>query len=325
MSDFFACAAAVAAVLLLCSCAENQDTFSESFFALDTAVTVTSDREVPAFIKSVTLDADKSFSKVCGQYDVLTETDAERVNFCIDFAKRLNSEYNGKLDLYCGRLTALWGISGDDPKEPGESEIKNALEAAERPAAAAGGSYPDLDLGAAAKGYAADMVYKALCDENTSGYVIFSAESSILLYGEKDGGFKIGVRSPEGDGSTIGSFTVPCGFVSTSGGYERYFEENGVRYSHILDTETGYPIETDLTSVTVYCGTMENGGLMSDLLSTLIYCGGSERLADFTETEGIGFIAADKNKQIYVSGLDFQPQEGSGYICRNIKEQTSPI
>lgn len=323
MSDFFVCAAAVAAVLLLCSCAENQDTFSESFFALDTAVTVTSDREISPVIKLVTEEADRTFSKVCGEPDILTETDAERINFCIDYTEKLNAEYRGKLDPYCGRLISLWGIGGDEPKVPSESEIADVLSyrnnMTKAPAAAGEISY-DIHLGAAAKGYAADMVYKALCDENTSGYVIFSAESSVLLYGEKEGGFIIGVRSPENDGSIIGSFTVPCGFVSTSGGYERYFEENGVRYSHILDTETGYPIETDLTSVTVYCGTTENGGLMSDLLSTLIYCGGSERLYEFAEIPNIRFIAADNKKNIYISGLDFR-QEGSGYICTNIKKQ----
>lgn len=306
--------------VLLCSCG-RENNFSESFFALDTAVTVTSDIPVADTVRNAITDADTTFKKVCGsERDILSETDTQRINRCLDYAEALNSEYGGKLDMYCGRLVSLWGISGDSPKVPSESEIADTLgylNNLEKVPAASGEINTDLELGAAAKGYAADMVKKALDSEARQGYVIVSAESSVLLYGEKADGFKIGVKDPLSPGKMLGSFTVPDGFVSTSGGYERYFEEDGVKYSHILDTETGYPVNTDLTSVTVYCELTENGGLRSDLLSTLIYCEGSERLEEFAQTDGIAFIAADKNKNIYVSGLDFQPQEGSGYVlCR---------
>lgn len=320
MSEFFPIAAAVCAAVLLCSCSK-ENTFTESFFALDTAVTVTSDRPLTHMVREAISDADKTFSKVCGsKRDILTETDAQRINFCLDYAEKLNSEYNGKLDMYCGRLVSLWGISEDDPKVPSEQEITDTLDllkTLEKSPAVSEKINTDIELGAAVKGYAADMAKEALDSEAPEGYIILSAESSVLLYGEKDSGFKIGVKDPLSPENMLGSFTVPCGFVSTSGGYERYFEKNGVKYSHILDTETGYPVNTDLTSVTVYCELTENGGLRSDLLSTLIYCEGTERLEEFAQTENIAFIAADKNKNIYVSGLDFQPQEGSGYVlCR---------
>lgn len=319
MSEFFPIAAAFCAVIFLSSCGK-ENIFTDSFFALDTAVTVTSDRPLTNTLREAISDADKTFSKICGsKRDILTETDAQRINFCLDYAKKLNSEYNGKLDMYCGRLVSLWGISEDAPKVPSEQEIADTLsflKALEKTPAESGKINTDIELGAAAKGYAADMAKEALDNEAPEGYIILSAESSVLLYGEKKDGFKIGVKDPLSPEKMLGSFTVPCGFVSTSGGYERYFEENGIRYSHILDTKTGYPVNTDLTSVTVYCGLTENGGLRSDLLSTLIYCEGSERLEEFAQTDGIAFIAADKNKNIYVSGLDFQPQEGSGYVCR---------
>ena len=86
--------------------------------------------------------------------------------------------------------------------------------------------------------------------------------------------------------------------MSTSGGYERYFEVDGKKYCHIIDLETGYPVETDLISVTVVSA--ENG-LLTDFLSTCVYMGGTKKLDQYLNNSKYQIIALDKNKKIYCS------------------------
>ncbi|MGN0553857.1 MAG: FAD:protein FMN transferase, partial [Oscillospiraceae bacterium] len=103
--------------------------------------------------------------------------------------------------------------------------------------------------------------------------------------------------------------------------YERYFEENGIKYEHILSPQTGMPVETDLCSVTVIASAdTPNGGIYTDLLATAVYSGGTSALLEFMEKDSsfgdtiYGIVAADKNNNVYVSsGVDFTLYENSGF------------
>ena len=128
--------------------------------------------------------------------------------------------------------------------------------------------------------------------------------SSVLLYGSKPGGedFTVQIQDPNGTG-ILGTVTTPACFLSTSGGYERFFEADGVRYCHILDLTTGRPTETDLTSVTVFT----DNGLKSDFLSTLLFLEGSEHLEPHLHAADYQVLAVDAAGKIYCSdGLQFQ-------------------
>lgn len=303
----------------------SAEPYNKSFFALDSVVSVTvypSDEKLGEKVYECILSAEECFGKVCGddRSAALTSEDAERINSVLSYAEGLNDTLDGRIELYCGGLTSLWGISGDTPKIPDESDISDELEKLHslEPfyVEEGGGGYDMLDLGSAAKGYACDMAYDMLCDNMENGYSVISAGSSSLLYGEKEGGFSVKVRSPDTEGGILGSFVCGQGFISTSGGYERFFEADGKVYSHILDPETGYPVETDLASVTVYCPISENNGLRSDLLSTMIYIDGTaglEKYAEYAEKENIGIIAADNKGNVFSYGIDFHTDEESGY------------
>lgn len=90
--------------------------------------------------------------------------------------------------------------------------------------------------------------------------------------------WRVGIRDPEGDtGSYLGVLSVSDKAVITSGGYERFFEENGQTYIHILDPRTGYPAQSDLQSATV----ISADGVLADALSTALYIMGSQEAADF--------------------------------------------
>ena len=114
--------------------------------------------------------------------------------------------------------------------------------------------------------------------------------------GEKQ--FTVGIRNPNGNaGSYIAKLHIPAGCVSTSGSYEQYFEQNGKRYHHILDPETGYPVDNGLISVTV----ISESGLLSDALSTACYVLGKDKGFDLLEKYNAYGVFVDKEQNIYLS------------------------
>ena len=108
-----------------------------------------------------------------------------------------------------------------------------------------------VDLGSVGKGAACDAAVRAY-EEAGAKAAIIAVGGSVGVYGEKSSGkpWSVAVRDPNGDGS-LGSGTLAEGFVSTSGSYEKYFEQDDVLYHHLLDPKTGYPAESGLVSVTV--------------------------------------------------------------------------
>ena len=121
-----------------------------------------------------------------------------------------------------------------------------------------------IDLGAAGKGAACDTALEEYRRAGIKGAVV-AVGGSIGLYGKKPDGkdFRVSVRSPEGEGS-LGVLELPGGFVSTSGSYEKFFQQDGRTYCHLLDPRTGYPAESGLTSVTVWC--QDSGALSLSLI-----------------------------------------------------------
>ena len=122
-----------------------------------------------------------------------------------------------------------------------------------------------LDLGALAKGYIADKVKALLLERGVKSGVI-DLGRNILLIGEKPGGaaFSIGVQSPMNSGDLLRVLSLRDMSLVTSGTYERYFEQDGKRYHHVLDPFTGFPADTDLSAVTV----LSDSSLWGDALST---------------------------------------------------------
>lgn len=307
--------AAASAMLMLTSCGVTGNIAENSDFLFDTyshtIICGSNSKETMKALTQIHTDLDSSF-KLCYTAEAAKLPEYKAYSDCIAKSLALTDKYGKGINVACGELTSLWGISTDAPQVPAESKILEALT-----------NIPDdnnftdttkLDFGAVAKGYACDKAYELLKTTETK-YATVSLGSSTLLYGTKPSGkFRAGVTNPDTAEGYLGIIETDAAFISTSGGYERFFEADGKRYSHILDMETGYPAETDLTSVTVIIpADTADGGIMSDFLSTLIYIQGTEQLEKWLAYEEFELVAADENGNIHSDCNGFTLDENSGY------------
>ncbi len=208
----------------------------------------------------------------------------------IQEALRLCEETGGALDITLYPVLRAWGFTTDAYRVPKAQELETLLEKVDyRNVIAEGQSIQvpegaELDLGAVAKGYTGDCLVEIMRDCGVSSAMLDLGGNVQTLGSKPDGTpWKVAVRDPfisAGESShtrEIGVLEVVDKCVITSGSYERYFEENGERYWHILDPTDGYPADSGLVSVTV----VGDSGVRCDGLSTAIFVMGKEEAADF--------------------------------------------
>lgn len=220
---------------------------------------------------------------------------------------------DGKFDLTVGKVSRLWGIGEETQRVPSEKEIKEALRTVGTDKVQAQGYTLTvdegtlLDFGAIGKGFACDLIYTYLQNTKIDGAIV-SVGGSIVAYGDynkKGDKWRVAVTHPRETDKYLGVISFDEGFVSTSGDYERYFEEIGKRYHHILDATTGYPSESGLISVTV----VAESGIMSDALSTACLLVGEKKAIEILEGAGASAILVDENLNITTVGeIDFEKQ-----------------
>lgn len=308
---------AVALVTLASFCLSlviGEDKTAYNFFAFDTAGTVTlydsPDRSGKLFsnIRDTVNMLDKKLNGFSEDSSLSSLNISRRSSdkALIDIIKKSKELYEryGYTDITTGGLIYLWNISDGGKTVPDDNKILSALDGVNMKNVLINGDEvtlsgdTEIELGAVAKGYALDKLNELLIKDGIKNAVI-DLGSSVLLFGE-DRTFTVDIKSPFKGNETVGRLYLSQSFVSTSGGYERFTEVNGKKYSHILDPETGYPVKSDLASVTVVC---ENG-ILSDFLSTSIYIMGKDKLVnsiDRLRKDGVEVIAVCENGEILVS------------------------
>lgn len=156
----------------------------------------------------------------------------------------------------------------------------------------------EIDLGAIAKGYIADRVRDFLRQQGIAQGLI-NLGGNVQTLGAPEGGWSIGLKKPfSTSGETIGTLDIANQSVVTSGVYERFFEQDGRRYHHILDPRTGYPLNNELDSVTVIGADSLDG----DIWTTLLYGMGVEKgCAALRSRTDIEAIFVTKAKAVVLS------------------------
>jgi thiamine biosynthesis lipoprotein len=216
---------------------------------------------------------------------------------------------DGAFDPTVGPLVNLWGIGGDNVRVPAQEEIDAVLPLInwrdveldpkktsiylKKPGMA-------LDLGAIAKGYAADAA-AVICKKNRIKQAIIDLGGNILTYGQKKdkSPWRVGIQNPlDSRGAYIGVVETGSQTVVTSGVYERFFEEYGVHYHHLLSPEDGYPVQNGLLSVSIVADRSAD----ADGLSTSVFILGYEKGKALLESLGICGIFVFEDKSIRLCG-----------------------
>ncbi|MFW5961669.1 MAG: FAD:protein FMN transferase [bacterium] len=235
----------------------------------------------------------------------------------------------GDFDPTIGALVELWGIGSEDAAVPEESEIESALANTgyehlnlNNNSAEINKKGVKIDLGGIAKGYAAEEV-KKIVQKYDVEHAFVNLGGNVLVIGDKVEGspWKIGIQDPrEGRGSVMAVVDAVDLTIVTSGNYERYFEEDGELYHHILDPKTGYPAENNLLSVSI----ISENSFDADALSTAVYVMGLEKGMEFIENmENVDVMFITKELKVYLSSgieekvniknSDFKLTEGENF------------
>ena len=155
-----------------------------------------------------------------------------------------------------------------------------------------------LDLGGIAKGWIADELTVLLVRQGVSTFVV-NLGGNVVAHGLKPDGapWKVGLQNPFERGAVVGAVALSDASAVTSGTYERGFEKDGVRYHHILDPRTGFPVETDAAGVTV----IARRSIDAEGFSTTLLAMGIERGLAFAcmRPEILNAYFVDNQKRIY--------------------------
>lgn len=196
-------------------------------------------------------------------------------------ALALCARTGGALDVSIYPVLRAWGFTSEAYRVPSEEELSALLRAVDYRRVRLSGSATELDadmmidLGSVAKGFASGRVIALLRSAGVSSALVNLGGNVQTLGTKPDGSlWRVAIRSPFGDGA-LGVVEVADKAVITSGGYERFFEQDGETYWHILDPATGRPARAGLVSVTV----VGEDALKCDGLSTALFVMGPDRAA----------------------------------------------
>lgn len=232
--------------------------------------------------------------------------------YLLERSIQINELTEGAFDITIYPVMEAWGFAGEEFRVPDDKELSellqyvdmSVLEYSKETGELKMPQHTKLDFGGIGKGYTSQRVTELMREYDLEG-VILNLGGNVQTFGEKPdkSDWKIAVKSPENSVPYLGILSVKDKAVVTSGGYERYFEEDGVAYHHIIDPRTGKPAQSGLMSVTVVC----RDGTLADGLSTALYVLGRDKAVALWQQHSDEFdlILLDEQGKLYVtSGLE---------------------
>ncbi len=234
----------------------------------------------------------------------------------------------GAFEITVYPVKKAWGFADGNFRVPDEAELSELLArvGSDRVHLSENGKEvrfdgegTEIDLGGIAKGYASSRLADIYREHGVKGLI--NLGGNVQVFGAKPDGsdWRVGIRTPAGsDGEALpwlskeasgsaamagieyfGILETNDQAVITSGGYERYFEENGVVYHHIIDPATGYPADTDILSATA----VSRDGTLADGLSTSIFVLGREKASELwrENSDSFDMIIMDTDGQVWAT------------------------
>ena len=308
--------------MTLCSCNTLKlYKLSDTYFIMDTPCTITAGSRDDASLKEA---IQKAFNKVCEIESYtdyyLPSSDVSKVNFAkadeaitvsddtiniLQIALDVCEKSNGSFDITIAPLKDIWGFKEEVHTIPTDNDVSTTLSLVdyknihidtENKTVTKKNDLTKIDLGGCAKGYAADKALEILKEHNIE-YALIDFGGNILTYGHNpanhNGKWLIGIQKPfSQNGEYSNTISVENKAVVTSGTYQRYFEEKGNIYHHILDPDTGYPTDNGIKSATI----ISDNALIADCLSTASVVLGEEQAKKLAkEYDSDIYIIDEKN------------------------------
>ncbi len=303
---------------------ENTQPVSASFFAMDTAMEVTlwGDAALLEQAEEQVGRLEKLFSvtEEGSEIRTLNGTGAAEISpdtrTLVSAGLELCRRTEGALDLSIYPVLKAWGFTTGEYRIPEEDELRELLTRVGWERISLDSDLlrvepgMEMDLGSVAKGYTGDTLIRLFREAGVTS-ALLNLGGNVQTLGRKPDGspWRIGVQNP-GKDDVLGVLKVSDRAVITSGGYERYFVEDGQTWWHILDPETGCPARSGLTSVTV----VGEEGVVCDGLSTALFVMGLERgTALWRESRDFEAIFVTEDGTVHLTeGLagDFTPAQG---------------
>ncbi len=307
-------------IFSLTACAETQH--SSTIFAMNTTMTFTVNGKNA---EAATLEATKAINELSSLLSVTVEgSEISKVNanpeqktevseqtfFILQEAQKISEKTDGALDLSIYPIVEAWGFTTSEYKIPSESEIENLLKNVDYSQITLENSTVSMqngmkiDLGSVAKGYAGDLASEIL-KENGIDSAIINLGGNVELVGSNPDGenFRVGVQDPLDTSNFFGILSLSDCSIVSSGGYNRYFEENGEIYWHIMSPYTGKPSNSGLISTTI----VGDSGLFCDGFSTAAFVMGKDKAIDFWKENGdFDMILITENNEIFITEKLFE-------------------
>lgn len=264
-------------------------------------------------ISSLIKNYDKKFSHTDSSSELYTlnnsyeEKLSDEAYELIKGCEKFYNDTNGKFDITVGMLSNIWNETFKTGILPNEQIVDESLKTVGYDSLVFNDTEKsikitkdllNINLGAVVKGYTADKI-KDILELNKIKNALINLGGNIYAKGKNKNGdlWNIGICDPKNNDEILLSLRLSDKFIITSGNYIRYKDIDSVRYHHIIDSKTGYPVFNELNSVTI----IADSGFIGDALSTACFLEGFEESKELLEKYAVLAIFATNDNKIYYS------------------------
>ncbi|WP_320019626.1 FAD:protein FMN transferase [Labilibaculum manganireducens] len=317
--------------VLLSASAQNNKSYTEVLLLMGSRfemTAVTSDENQARLAIKTGIDEIKRIELLISSWDANSQTskiianagiepvvvDQELFNL-IRRSIKISNLTHGAFDISYASMDKIWKFDGSMKSMPDSLSVaasvskinyKNIILDEEKHSVFLKKAGMKIGFGAIGKGYAANKALELMAKMNLDGALV-NASGDLISWGKDEGGkdWKIGITNPKNKNQIYSWLTIGETAVVTSGNYEKFVEFNGIKYSHIIDPRTGYPVK-GLSSVTVICPNAE----LADALATSVFVLGKDNgLELINRLNGIECILVTDDQKLITSNnlkLEYQ-------------------